>query len=162
MTAPPESSDAFVGSGQRRCLAAYAAREVARLQPQRLLAGDPGRVGVALTQLDVLAVGGRLPGTRAVAGAGVLDALVEDLDLLVGVHVVKDGHALGSNDGDLAGLVGVQPGEVQVRDDPVGEAQRAEDDVLDTLVDEALPLGGDALGLLTDEVQEHGDVVRAQ
>ncbi len=51
---------------------------------------------------------------------------------------------------------------MEVSDDPGGEAQVAEDDVLDALAHVGAPVRDALLGLLADQVEDHGDVVRAE
>ncbi len=84
------------------------------------VAGMRGRVDVARAG-DVLA-------PRADV---LVEALVVDGQLALDLHVVERGHALGADDRQAALLVGVEPRQVQVRDRARGEAQVAEDHVLD-------------------------------
>src|SRR3954447_4572432 len=93
--------------GERSAALAHAFDEVLALDPQRLAVRDPRAPDVARAG-DVLAV-----------GVGVLvKALVVDGDLALELHVVEGGHPPGPHDGEAARLVGVQPGQVQVRGDP--------------------------------------------
>jgi len=52
-----------------------------------------------------------------------LDALVVDVDLLVGARVVVDHHALAADDDHFADLVGVEPAAVHEGDEAVPEPQ---------------------------------------
>ena len=94
--------------------------------------------------------------------AGRAGALLVHRHLPVGLHVVEDGHLLASDDGHLPHLVGVEPGEVHVRDLPAREAQEAEDDVLDAFVDRPAALCGHEVGILVEQVQDHAQVVHAE
>ena len=97
--------------------------ELLALEAQRLVVRDARDRDVAEAHAHVLAVG--------VGARRQRDALVVDRDLAVGLHVVEHDHLLRADDRQLARLVRVEPGQVQVRDDAGGELEVAEDDVLD-------------------------------
>ena len=69
---------------------------------------------------------------------------------------------LVADDGHAPHLVRVEPGEMHVRDDSGGEAEVAEDDVLDARVQERLAARPGLDRLLADEVEDHGEVVGAE
>ena len=92
----------------------------------------------------------------------LVKALVVDRELALDQHVVEGRHPPRADDGDAPLLVGVEPGQVQVGDDPGREAQVAEDDVLDALAHVGGALRDALHGLLADQVQRDGDVVGAE
>ena len=96
--------------------------EVPALELQRLVVREFGAEDVARPRAPLAVRIGRL-----------LGRLVVDRDLLVELHVVEDGHLVAADDREPPHLVRVEPREVHVRDLPRGEAQVAEDDVLDPL-----------------------------
>src|SRR4051812_46878680 len=81
--------------------------EVAALDPEGLLVGDPIAVGVARAG-DVLAVGGPV----------LVEALVVDGDLALDLHVVEGRHPLRADHREAALLVGIEPGQVHVGREP--------------------------------------------
>jgi hypothetical protein len=85
---------------------------------------DPRREDVA-TASDVLAVGPRI----------LVKALVVDGQLSLHLHVIERRHPAGPDDGEAPFLVRVEPGEVEVGGQAGGEAQEAEDDVLNAVTD---------------------------
>ncbi len=128
-----------------------AVHEVLALDPQRLDVGDPRGEDVPAAG-DVLAV-----------GAGVLvKALVVDGQLALELHVVEGGHPARADDREAALLVRVEPAQMQVGRQSGGEAQEAEDDVLDPRADVGLAVGHHLIGLLAGQVEHHRDVVRAE
>ena len=161
---PEDASDSVIASststtaaparavGGRRPPVAHRLHEALAHQPQRLGDGHLGDVDVPRAHLDVLAVG---------LGAGDRP-LVVDGDLALGLHVVEHHHLLGADHGHLAHLVGVEPAQVQVADDPRREADAPEDHVLDARLQVALAAGRDLGGALAHQPQHHGDVVGAQ
>src|SRR5215210_2606924 len=142
---------AALAVGERRAALAHALDEVLALDPQRLAARDPGTPDVPRAR-DVLAVGG-----------GVLvEALVVHRHLPLEIHVVEGRHPARADDGEAPLLVRVEPRQVQVGGQPGREAQVGEDDVLDAGTHVGLPARVELGGLLVGEVQEDGDVVRAE
>src|SRR5690242_18486123 len=125
----------------RRGVLADGRDEVLALQPQGLAIVDRGAVDVPRAG-DVLAVGAR----------ALRVALVVDGHLALDVHVVEGRHALGAVHGETPLLVRVQPGQVQMRGQARGEAQEAEDHVLDALAHVGLAAGFDLVGLLLGQV----------
>ena len=115
--------------------------------------GIRGDRDVARADADVLAVG---------IGSRERDALVVHRDLAVGVHVVEDGHLVAADDREAARLVRVEPGEVHVGDDARGELDVAEDHVLDAGRTYDSPRAADLGRPLAHEVEQDGDVVRAE
>src|SRR3954463_16020729 len=125
--------------------------EVLALDPQRLAVRDLRAPDVARPR-DVLAV-----------GAGVLvEALVVDGHLALDVHVVEGRHPLRADDREAPLLVRVEPGQVEVRGAPGGEAQVAEHDVLDPGLRVGLAARVELVGLLVGQVEDDRDVVGAE
>src|SRR5262245_25055343 len=132
-------------------LAARAREEMLALEAQRLVGRD-------LRDHDV--AGARLP--LAVALRALPRALLVHRHLPLELHVVEHDHLLRADDGHLPHLVGVEPGEVHVRDLPRREAEVAEDNVLDAGREEVSAERDRLVGLLVQQVQDHGQVVDAE
>src|SRR3954452_22211722 len=96
---------------QRPATLAHAVDEVLALEAQRLVVGHPWRPDVARAR-DVLAVGVGL----------LVEALVVDGDLPLGVHVVERRHPPRPDDRETPLLVRIEPRQVQVRGDARREA----------------------------------------
>src|SRR5205823_8687090 len=126
-------------------------QELLALQLQRLVRGDLRHVDVPRARLPLAVRVGPLP-----------RRLLVDGHLALELHVVEDDHLLAPDDGDPPHLVRVEPGEVHVRDVAAREAQVAEDDVLDPSGQEVPPVRDARLGLLVEEVEDHGEVVDAE
>ena len=136
---------------QRVALAGDQREEVAALEPQRLVGRDLRAVDVAGPRLPLAVLLGRLP-----------RALLEDRHLALQLHVVEDDHLLLPDDRDPPHLLRVEPGEVHVRDHTRGEAEVAEDDVLDPGREVRVAVRP-ALGrLLVEQVEDHREVVDAE
>ena len=88
--------------------------------------------------------------------------LVEEPDLLRGVHVVENQHLLRPDDHHLALLVRIQPGNVDLGDPAVGKVEVRENDVLDSLLQKARAAGRDTIRLFTKKVQDDRDIVSRQ
>src|SRR5215211_9098886 len=142
---------ARLGAGARLGAVPDAVDEVPALDQERLLVRDAGAVDVPGAR-DVLTVGGEV----------LVEALVVDGDLALDLHVVERGHALGADDREAALLVRVEPAQVQVGGQARGEAEVAEDHVLDALAHVALAHGAALVGFLVRQAQEHRDVVGAE
>src|SRR5919201_449773 len=125
--------------------------EVAALEAQRLVRRHFRDPDVAASRLP-LAVGLDLLPRR----------LLVHRHLPLELHVVEDGHFLAPDDGDPPHLVRVEPRQVHVRDLPGGEAEVAEDDVLDALREEVSAVGDRVDRLLVKEVEDHREVVDAE
>src|SRR5579884_1032778 len=116
----PDHPQPALGPGTRLLAVQDAVHEVLALQAQRLDVRY-GRGDHPATAGDVLAV---------VAGV-LVEALVVDGQLSLQRHVVEGGHPARAHHGEAAFLVGVEPAQVQVRAQTRGEAQKAEDHILD-------------------------------
>src|SRR6201984_1066238 len=121
--------------------------------------------------LELQRLGVRELGAERVTGAGaplavrvrrLLGCLVVDGDLVVELHVVEDGHLVAADDREPPHLVGVEPRQVHVGNLPRGEAQVAEDDVLDSVGEERVAVRRGLDDLLLDQVQDHREVVDAE
>src|SRR6187401_463008 len=100
------------------------AQEVLELEAQRLVVRD-------LRARDVARPGAPL----SVGRGGLPRRLLVHGHLPLELHVVEHDHLLAADDGHPPHLVRVEPREMHVRDLPGGEAEEAEDDVLDALLE---------------------------
>ena len=98
----------------------------------------------------------------AVGLCGLLGGLLIDRDLALELHVVEDRHLVAADDRQLAHLVRVEPGEVEVRDLPARKVEVAEDDVFDARGQERVAVRPRLIRLLADQVQDHREVVHAE
>src|SRR5207302_807336 len=89
-------------------------------------------------------------------------AFVVDAKLLARLHIVEHHHLLRSDDRRFALLVGVQPGELHVGEDPGGKLHREEHHIFNLALEIALSMRGDAHRRLTQQVQCHGYIVWAE
>src|SRR5262245_14026454 len=127
------------------------AEEVLALEPERLGRGDLRDEDVAAPRLP-LAVGlGAFP-----------RRLVVDRHLAIELHVVEHRHLVPADHSQPPHLVRVEPREVHVCDLPGREAQVAEDDVLDPVLEEVAALGRRRLRLLVEQVEDDREVVDAE
>src|SRR6185437_3985966 len=90
-----------------------------------------------------------------------VDALVVDLDLFVGLHVVPDQHFFLSADQRGADFYRREPVDVDVRDDFVGKINRHVGDIF-VAVQVGLACGHDGLRTFLDEMVNYGKIVRGQ
>ena len=88
--------------------------------------------------------------------------LVVDRHLALELHVVEYDHLVATDDGDPAHLVRVEPRQVHVRDLPGREAEVAEDDILDAVLEEVAAQRDRDLRLLVEEIEDHREVVDAE
>src|SRR3954451_18852816 len=128
-------------------------------EPDEVLALELERLVVPHLRAEDVA-GPRPP--LAVRVRRLLRRLVVDRDLAVELHVVEDGHLVPPDHGEAPHLVRVEPRQVHVRDLPGGEAQVAEDDVLDALVEEGVAVRRRLDDLLLDQVEDDREVVDAE
>ena len=126
-------------------------QEVLQLELERLVVGD-------LRAVDVAGAGAPL----AVGVGGLPRRLVVDRHLALELHVVEHDHLLVADDGHLAHLVRVEPGEVHVGDATRGKAEEAEDDVFDPRLDEVLAVRHDLARLLAEQPEDHREIVHAE
>ena len=98
----------------------------------------------------------------AVARRGLPRRLLVDGHLALELHVVEDDHLLAADHGHLAHLVRVEPREVHVGDAARREAEEAEDDVLDPLLQVVHPVRDRLARLLLEEPEDDGEVVDAE
>ena len=126
-------------------------QEVLQLEAERLVVRDLGARDVARPRPPLPVGRGGLP-----------RRLLVDGHLPLELHVVEDDHLLAPDDGHPPHLVRVEPREVHVRDLARGEAQEAEDDVLDALLEVVHPVRHRLARLLAEEPEDHGEVVDAE
>ena len=127
--------------------------EVGRFDIQRRTAVDVGNVDIAVPNRDRV---------QRRVGGGKIRALVENADLLRGVHVVEDHHLFRAHNHHLPRLVWVEPGNVNLGDAAVGEMQVGENHVLDAVLQEAGAAGGNLVGLGSEQIQNYRNVVWGQ
>src|SRR6266568_3299933 len=121
-------ADSVVGAGARRLRTARDAHEVIQLRRERLHVGNPRDEDVTLPDRQRFTV---RPVLR-----WALDTFVVDAKLLARLHIVEYHHLLRPDDRQLPLLVGIQPGQLYVRQH--------------------------AYRRLTQQVQCHGYVVRTE
>src|SRR4051812_5408046 len=151
---PVERADdarAVLGRLATVALACDQAQELLALELQRLVGRDLRDVDVARPRLPLAVRVGALP-----------RRLLVDRHLALELHVVEDDHLLTADDGHLPHLVRVEPRQVHVRDLPAREAEVAEDDVLDALGQERVPVRDRLARLLVEQVEDHRQVVHAE
>src|SRR6476646_4788495 len=125
--------------------------EVLELEPERLVVRDLRAVDVTRPRAPL-----------AVALRGLPRRLLVHGDLPLELHVVEDDHLLAPDDGHLPHLVGVEPRQVHVGDLPGREAEEAEDDVFDALLQIVHHVRDRLAPLLAEEPEDHGEVVDAE
>src|SRR5262245_43914697 len=109
--------------------AGHEVEECLALEPERLVGVDLRAELVAGARAPLAVAPGRLP-----------RRLLVDGHLVLQLHVVEHRHLVAADDRDPPHLLRVEPRQVHVRDLPGGEAEVAEDDVLDARVEERVPV----------------------
>jgi hypothetical protein len=95
-------------------------------------------------------------------GGRPVEALVIDAQLLHRMEVVELDHLLRSHDGQAALLARIQPGNLDLGADPAAKSQVYEHHILDVVLQIDAPACAHRLGLVVQQVDDHGHVVRGQ